>query len=302
MSNVLPHYEVYAIRYATHEGRRTGENYLGHDPHGNAPVPFDFYFWVIRDASHTVVVDTGCKRRTAQARHRNWFAGPKVLLSRLGIDADDVTDVVITHMHYDHAGNLDMFPRARIHLQEVEMAFCTGRCMCHGALRAPFEADDVVQAVRGLFDGRMCLLDGDSELLPGITLHRMGGHTPGLQVVRVSTARGHVVLASDAAHYWDNLRARRPFPIVASVPDMLDAHGKIESLADGPMHVIPGHDPLVRTVFPSLPSEPDILALHEAPRSLPRPVAGTEGAVRQIRAPRPRLSLAGSLDLRGEQP
>lgn len=268
MSTSLPHYEVYAIRYAEQLGRRTAENYLGHDPHGNVAVPFDFYFWVVRNVTHTVVVDTGCRRQTAQARRRTYLAEPPALLARLGIAAKDVTDVVITHMHYDHAGNLDAFPQARVHVQEAEMAFCTGRCMCYGALRAPFEAEDVVQAVRTLFDGRMNVLEGDYELLPGVTLHRMGGHTPGLQVVRVSTARGHVVLASDAAHYWANLRTRSPFPIVADVPDMLRAHGAIERLADGPMHVIPGHDPLVRAVFPSLPDEPDIVVLHEAPRSV----------------------------------
>lgn len=295
MTGPIPHYEVYAIRYAMQEGRRSGENYLGHDPHGNSPAAFDFYFWVIRGAEHTVVVDTGCTRRVAEARKRVWFGDPRTLLAPLGVDAAEVTDVIITHMHYDHAGNLDAFPRARIHMQEAEMAFCTGRCMCHGALRAPFEADDVVAAVRGLFAGRVRLLDGDAELLPGVTLHRMGGHTPGLQVVRVSTARGNVVLASDAAHYWDNLRARRPFPIVTSVPDMLDAHEKIESLADGPMHVIPGHDPLVRAVFPCLDSAFDIVALHENPW----PAEATEGVVHQIHPARQAPALNGGVQQTG---
>jgi glyoxylase-like metal-dependent hydrolase (beta-lactamase superfamily II) len=290
VSNSHPIYEVYALRYATQEGRRSAENYLGHDPHGNAPVPFDFYFWVIRNGTHTVVVDTGCKRRTAQLRKRTYLAEPTVLLGRLGIDAADVTDVVITHMHYDHAGNMGDFPRARIHIQETEMGFCTGRCMCHGALRAPFEVEDVVQAVHRLFDGKMNLLDGDAELLPGITLHHMGGHTLGLQVVRVATARGHVVLASDAAHYWENLRERRPFPIVESVPDMLEAHGKIESLADGPTHVIPGHDPLVRMVFPSFAGDPDIVALHE----LPSAATGTVGGADEAHEALSGFSLAGA--------
>jgi glyoxylase-like metal-dependent hydrolase (beta-lactamase superfamily II) len=260
-----PEYEVYALRYATHAARLSAENYLGHDPHGNRSMPLDFYFWVIRNAQRTVLVDTGFKPSLAVKRGRDYFGEPATLLAKLGIRADEIDDVVITHMHYDHAGNLDAFPRARFHLQESELAFCTGRCMCHNAMRGPFEPQDVAQAVFRLFEGRLSFVDGDSELFPGITLHQVGGHTPGLQVVRVATQRGHVVLASDAAHYWDNLRARRPFPIVADVGRMLDAHALIERLADGPDHIVPGHDPLVRSTFRALPGEPDILAIHEAP-------------------------------------
>lgn len=258
-------YEVYALRYATHEGRRSAENYLGHDPHGNRGMPLDFYVWVIRNSQRTVLVDTGFKRELAAKRHRTYFGEPATLLGKLGIDASSIDDVVITHMHYDHAGNLDAYPRARFHLQESELGFCTGHCMTHSALRGPFEPADVAQAVFRLFEGRLAFVDGDAELFPGITLHRVGGHTPGLQVVRVVTQRGHIVLASDAAHYWDNLRARRPFPIVIDVGRMLDAHAAIERLADGPYHIVPGHDPLVRTTFRMLPGESDIAVLHEPP-------------------------------------
>jgi len=258
-------YEVYALRYATHEGRRSTENYLGHDPHSNCGMPLDFYVWVIRNSLRTVLVDTGFKRQLAAKRRRTYFGEPAELLSKLGIDSTTIDNVVITHMHYDHAGNLDAYPRARFHVQESELAFCTGRCMAHGALRGPFEPLDVVQAVFRLFEGRIAFVDGDAELFPGITLHQVGGHTPGLQVVRVATARGHVVLASDAAHYWDNLRERRPFPIVVDVGRMLDAHATIERLADGPDHIVPGHDPLVRTTFRTLPGEPDVAVLHEPP-------------------------------------
>ncbi|MBJ9660440.1 N-acyl homoserine lactonase family protein [Burkholderia gladioli] len=271
-------YEVYALRYATHEGRRSAENYLGHDPHGNRGMPLDFYVWVIRNSQRTVLVDTGFKRELAGRRRRTYFGEPAELLGKLGIDADAIEDVVITHMHYDHAGNLDAYPRARFHVQESELAFCTGRCMAHGALRGPFEPADVAQAVFRLFEGRIAFVDGDAQLHPGITLHQLGGHTPGLQVVRVATARGHVVLASDAAHYWDNLRERRPFPIVIDVGRMLDAHAAIERLADGPYHIVPGHDPLVRTTFRTLPGEPDVVVLHEPPLAAREPASAEADA------------------------
>ncbi|CAB3764214.1 N-acyl homoserine lactonase family protein [Paraburkholderia solisilvae] len=269
-------YHVYALRYATHEGRRSAENYLGHDPHGNRGMPLDFYVWVLRNSQRTVLVDTGFKRELADKRRRKYFAEPTDLLVKLGVDPAAITDVVITHMHYDHAGNLDAYPRARFHVQESELAFCTGRCMEHNALRGPFEAADVAQAVFKLFEGRIAFVNGDTPLFPGITLHHVGGHTPGLQVVRVATPRGNIVLASDAAHYWDNLRERRPFPIVIDVGRMLDAHAAIERLADGPDHIIPGHDPLVRATFPTLAGEPNIVALHESPVAVPR--SASDGA------------------------
>ena len=145
------------------------------------------------------------------------------------------------------------------------MAYCTGRCMCHAAMRSPFEARDVAQAVERLHAGQLVFHDGDAEIAPGVSLHLIGGHTAGLQVVRVATERGWLVLASDAAHYWDNLRARRPFPIVLDVGRMLDGHRRIEELADGPEHIIPGHDPAVLARFPPVRGADGIVALHRHP-------------------------------------
>jgi glyoxylase-like metal-dependent hydrolase (beta-lactamase superfamily II) len=142
------------------------------------------------------------------------------------------------------------------------MAFSTGRCMCERPMRAAFDARDVQAMVGRVFKDRVVFHDGDATLAPGLTLHHMGGHTRGLQVVRVATARGWVVLASDAAHFYANWQQRRPFPIVENVAAYLDAFRKIEALADSPRHVIPGHDPLVLRRYPrALPDVPDIVRL-----------------------------------------
>jgi glyoxylase-like metal-dependent hydrolase (beta-lactamase superfamily II) len=108
-----------------------------------------------------------------------------------------------------------------------------------------------VQAMIGkLFAGRVVYHDGMAQLASGITLHRVGGHTRGLQVVRVHTRRGWVVLASDAMHFYANWQQRRPFPIVDNVATYLDAFRTIEGLASSSQHVIPGHDPLVLQSYP----------------------------------------------------
>lgn len=226
-------------------------------------MPLDFYVWVIRDGARVVLVDTGFSAETAALRGRTLDRSPVDALADLGIAPETVSDVVVTHLHYDHAGNLDRFPAARVHLQEEELRYCTGRAMRHDRIRRPYRDEDVCAAVRCLFDGRLVLHRDTAEILPGLELHRVGGHTPGSQVVRVGTARGQVVLASDASHYYANLINRNPFPILDDLTAVLDGYDVIESLADGPDHIVPGHDPAVARGFPRLPSAPEWICLHE---------------------------------------
>jgi glyoxylase-like metal-dependent hydrolase (beta-lactamase superfamily II) len=206
------------------------------------------------------VLDTGYDAATGAARGRELVRPVEAGLAAIGIDTRSVRDVIVSHMHYDHVGNHDLFPAARYHVQDDEIAFCTGRAMCHALMRAPFEARDVQAMVGKLFAGRVVFHDGTATLAPGLTLHKVGGHTRGLQVVRVQTARGFVVLASDAAHFYANWQQRRPFPIVENVTDYLEAFRTIEALASSPDHVIPGHDPLVLQRYPrALPGVADIV-------------------------------------------
>src|SRR6478752_6680167 len=114
-------------------------------------------------------------------------------LKAIDIAPDSIKNVIISHMHYDHCGNYDTFPNARFHLQDTEMAYATGRCMCHRHLRVPFEEEDVIAMVRKVFAGRVTFHDGVSEVAPGITVHKIGGHSKGLQCIVVKTKRGPVV-------------------------------------------------------------------------------------------------------------
>ncbi|MFT3801163.1 MAG: N-acyl homoserine lactonase family protein [Burkholderiaceae bacterium] len=235
------------------------------DPHDDA-ADLDYYVWLIRGPAATILVDTGFNEAAARERQRTLLIDPVEALRRFGAPPESIGDVVITHLHYDHAGNLDRFPNARFHLQDREMAFATGRCMCHGVLRHPFSVEDVTSMVRHVYGDRVVFSDGDDEIAPGITVHRVGGHTDGLQVVRVSTKRGHVVLASDAAHYYANMRQKNPFPILYNLGDMFEGWDKVARLAGHPDRVIPGHDPLVRALYPQVGGDVDAVALHEPPQ------------------------------------
>ena len=260
-------YEITALRYARHD-RPASENFLypaaaGEDPH-DYPMPIDYFVWVIRNGERAIVVDTGFDEPAAAARGRKLLKHPAEALRALGVEPEQVRDVVITHLHYDHAGNLGAFPNARLHLQDSEMAYATGRCMCHPRLRYPFEVEDVVTMVRRVYAGRVNFIDGDEEIAPGISLHHVPGHTRGLQCVRVDTARGPVVLASDALHFYTNMERQNPFPIVVDIAAMMQSWGKLMRLAGDERRLVPGHDPLVMKRYPRLPVEGvEAVMLHE---------------------------------------
>lgn len=254
MTAAIPVYEVHAIKYAEHE-RKASANFIGGGGH-DGPMPMDYFVWVIKGPDTAWVVDTGFNQAAADARGRRLLRNPAEAIELSGVRAETVRDVIITHLHYDHAGNCDLFPAATFHLQDREMQFATGRYMAHRCMHEAYSVFDVIGMVRNVYGGRVRFHDGDAQLGPGISVHLIGGHTLGLQVVRVHTARGWVVLASDASHYWRNLEEERPFPIVANVGEMVEGWRRLQQLADSPMHIIPGHDPQVLVRFQA--ASPDL--------------------------------------------
>ena len=242
-------YEVYAIKYAHHE-RNASENFIGGDPH-DGPMPLDYFVWLVRDGERELVVDTGFSAATAARRGRNHLRCPTDGLRMLGVEAGTVSDVVITHLHYDHVGNFDLFPAATFHLQDDELSYATGRHMSYPVFSGAFDVEDVVGMVRNAYRGRVRFHDGDAEICQGVSLHLIGGHTKGLQVVRVATRRGWLVLASDASHFYANMEQVRPFPIVYSVADMVQGYRRLRELAESAAHIIPGHDPEVLRRYPA---------------------------------------------------
>ena len=186
----------------------------------------DYFVWAVVGAGRTWVVDTGFDAAMPR-RGRRLVRSVTEALATIDIDAATVTDVIITHLHYDHIGGHAQFPAARFHVQDREMAFATGRHMTRPALSHAFTPDHMADLVLLVHGGRVVFHDGDDELAPGLSLHHVGGHTDGLQVVRVRTEIGWLVLASDAAHYYENMDAGRPFPIVFDVGAMLEGFATV---------------------------------------------------------------------------
>lgn len=259
-------WEVFALKYAERNSRTRAESFLS-DPHHDHQHDMDYFIWVLRNGSKTILVDTGYDTQEGERRNRPIQTSPVDMVRQFGLEPEAIDTLIITHLHYDHAGTLKAFPNAALHVQEIEMSYATGPCMCHDHIRAPFTGEHICDMVRALYAGRVHFSSGSASIADGVETHLIGGHSRGLQCVRVKTQRGWIVLASDAAHYYENYQAAKPFPIVVDLEDMLNGFKRIQDLAGGEDHVIPGHDPLVRSLYPPLFAGDDtIVALHADPK------------------------------------
>lgn len=275
MSSAVPigaSYSLYALRYGIGQSWTTSNTYIptsGFQPSEDLDHRLFCYVWVAVSTERTILIDGGCDEATALARGISWERSPMDSLRVLGIDPSDVDDVVISHLHWDHAGNLAAFPNARFHLHPEEFHYAASPAMRHRYLRRPYDAGQLRDVISLIHDGRVSFTNGTTEIAPGVTVHPVGGHTPGTQVVRVPTARGFVVVASDARHYTHNNSGGDaggvPFSVVVRVDDYCDAALSVDALAATPDHIIPGHDPSVAHGYPSVDGDELIVRLDVDP-------------------------------------
>ncbi len=235
-------YRIYAVRYA-HRKCTTSECFYG-DYHAS-PMAMDYFVWALTNGTHTVVVDLGFTEEVGTRRGRQFLRCPSKGLAEIGVDCGQVQHVILSHFHYDHVGNHALFPNATFYMQDSEMAFYTGRNASLGAFRHSVEVDDVCAMLRLNYERRLSFVDGSREIVPGVSVHHVGGHTAGMQIVTVAHARGQAVVASDASHYYRNFAERIPFNTLNDLPRMYEAFTKIRELASSEDLVLPGHDPLV---------------------------------------------------------
>jgi glyoxylase-like metal-dependent hydrolase (beta-lactamase superfamily II) len=141
------------------------------------------------------------------------------------------------------------------------MHYATGRYMRYPRLAHSFEVEDVVGMVRLNFARRVLFYNGGGEVAPGITLHPVGGHSVGLQFVRVHTRRGWVVVASDVTHFYENMESGRPFTTAFNIGMMLEGFDALRAAAPTASHIVPGHDPEVMKRYPAPKPELDGIAV-----------------------------------------
>jgi glyoxylase-like metal-dependent hydrolase (beta-lactamase superfamily II) len=247
-----PLYEVYAVRYATIPDFRVAQLVKGADPARKLEIAM--MVWVVKGNNRVVLVDSGFYR---EQFFRQWkiknFVKPSEALAPLGIRPEEVTDVIISHMHWDHADGMDLFPKARIWLQKDEYQYYTGEAWQQKGTHGGIDPDDVLAAVKLNIEGRIGLVNGDAqEILPGITCYTGGKHTYQSQYVGVATAKGTVVLASDNMYLYENLDKHVPIAASLDFDSNLRAQDRMRMLAADPRLIIPGHDPEVFERFPKV--------------------------------------------------
>ena len=248
-----PAYEVYAVRFATQASYPTRFLVVGADSARRSPLAFTV--WVLRGEGRTVLVDAGFYRdKFVQRWKPATFVRPSEALVALGVKPEDVTDIVVSHIHWDHVDGADLFPRARLWIQREELEHHTNDS--GAVLDRAIDPDDAKMLATLNRAGRVQLVGGDSvEIIPGISVFTGGKHTFASQYVAASAAladgrTGTVVLASDNAYLYENLEKRRPIAQTLDSTSNLRAQERMLRLASSPRLVVPGHDVEVFARFP----------------------------------------------------
>jgi glyoxylase-like metal-dependent hydrolase (beta-lactamase superfamily II) len=247
------HWEIYAIRYSRLPRKRR-ENMIFCPPERqDEDMPIDYSFWVLRNGLETWIVDTGYSPELAAHLGRTFICNPIETLREIGVAPEDVKNVILTHLHYDHAGNLDQFANARFVLHSAELPFAAGWYAKEPAFAFAYNKAHIMQAVELVYDRRVDFVDGDRVMAPGLELFHIPGHSPGHLSLRVHTARGKVLLAVDAAHFTDNLVERRPYPIYLDLHQTLSGYDRLRTLCPETDLLIGGHDSSVIERYPAVP-------------------------------------------------
>jgi glyoxylase-like metal-dependent hydrolase (beta-lactamase superfamily II) len=251
-----PRWEAIALRYGTRMTTRAAV-YHEYEQHGepDAPLGMDYFFWFLRSAVGTILVDSGFDGEVGARRGRTTVCPPLEALRRLGVTPDTVDLIVLTHLHYDHTGHLGEFPDTELVIQQRDLAFWQGPG-AEGGHAMHVERDEVEVATRAAAAGRVRLLEGGGVVAPGVGAVLVGGHSPGQMALVVNGREGPVLLVSDAVHYYEELERRLQFAIFTDLAEMVAGYGLLESLAERTRAVlVPGHDPEVVNRFPPVSDE-----------------------------------------------
>lgn len=245
-----PKYEVYAIKYASIPDFPVNDLVAGADP--SRKIDIAMVIWLVRGNGRNILVDSGFYRSQFFKEWKvNDFIKPSEAIAKLGLEPEDITDVIITHMHWDHADGMDLFPKAKIWLQKDEYTYYTGEAWQSPKTHGGIEPDDVLAVVKLNLAGRVGLVNGDAQqILPGITCYIGGKHTYQSQYVGVKTGSGTEVLASDNMYLYENLATHKPIAQTLDAASNLRAQDRMKTIASDSRLIVPGHDPAIFTKFP----------------------------------------------------
>jgi glyoxylase-like metal-dependent hydrolase (beta-lactamase superfamily II) len=247
-----PVYSIEAVRYGTLKDFAVSGLVAGADK--SRKMDIAMVYWLVRGNGHNILVDAGFYRPQFFV---HWkvadFQKPSDALLHAGLKPEEITDIIITHMHWDHADGFDLFPKARIWIQRDEYTYYTGEAWQHPRTHGGIDPDDVQAIVKSNLEGNVSFVEGDAqEILPGITCYIGGKHTYQSQFVGVNAKDGTVVLASDNVYMYENLDKHVPIAASLDPNSNLAAQDRMRKIASKPEFIIPGHDPAMFERFPSV--------------------------------------------------
>lgn len=267
MSDRSPSYRVLAVQYADRQ-TTYGDAYYRWSTYGepDGPLRLSYYFWVLEPlhapGSPPIVVDCGFEPSRGERLGRRCLCAPAEAFGLLGIDPTAVELLVVSHIHWDHVGNLGLFPNARMPVARVELEFwLTDPVAQRPQFAAHADPDGIELLRRAAAEERIELIEDRAEVAPGITAMRVGGHAPGQLILVVAGEHGPVVLASDAIHYDYELERERPFGIFVDLADMYRGYQTLREYAASGAAIVPGHDPSVMDRFARLEDDAAGLAV-----------------------------------------
>ena len=243
-----PEYEVYAVRYATLPAFRVSGLIAGADTSRRLDIAM--MVWLLKGPDgRNVLVDAGFHRDNFIQRWRpKDFTTPAEAVARAGVKPEAITDVIVSHVHWDHMGGIDLVPKARVWIQREEFEYHLDSA---GIVKnRAMDAGDAKMLAQVAREGRLMLVDGDAkEIIPGITVYTGGKHTFASQYAAVRIASGTAVIASDNMYLYENLTRRAPIAQTLDSASNLRAQKRMTTLASDPRLIVPGHDPEVFVRF-----------------------------------------------------
>jgi len=234
---VLSGWTVLPLDLARRTAYRSWFFYLSEE---SGPLEIVYRAWLLRRGVECILVDTGPPLQEAARRGLRETVPIDAALQAHGVAVADVHDIVLTHLHWDHAASADLFPRATFHVQRSEIEFFRGQAHDHPSTARFFAHRQMLTAL--LDSGQVRPVDGELALREGVRLVRVGGHTPGSQIVVVERDDGRAVLTGDAIPMNRNYTDLVPNGILVNLIDAVAALRTVRALQ--PVEIYTGHDPV----------------------------------------------------------